>query len=81
MSSPRRFMWVTTIGSKQKHRAKKPSMRVSATFANSRGRTSQPRVLAALSDLYQLLVEFAPPWFTEEHRRKAQAALFPKKIV
>jgi hypothetical protein len=50
-------------------------------FANGRARTSHLKVVEALSDLYQLLEEYAPKWYTEEHRRKAQTALFPKKIV
>jgi len=47
--------------------------------ANGRARTSHLKVVEALSDLYQLLEEYAPRWYTEAHRRKAQAALFSKK--
>jgi hypothetical protein len=48
---------------------------------DSSERTSQPRVLTALLDLYQLLEDYGPQWYTEEHRRKAQTALFPEKKV
>lgn len=39
------------------------------------------RVLEALSDLHELLEEYAPSWYTEEHHRKAESALHPKKAL
>ncbi len=37
--------------------------------------TAQAQLAEALQDLCQLLEEYAPSWYTEEHREKAQAAL------
>ena len=33
------------------------------------------RLAEALEDLYELLEEYAPAWYTQEHREKAEAAL------
>ena len=33
------------------------------------------RLFDALSDLYELLEEYAPPWYTEQHHDRAAAAL------
>jgi hypothetical protein len=33
----------------------------------------------ALTDLYELLEQYAPAWYTEDHRNKARAALYPTK--
>jgi hypothetical protein len=33
------------------------------------------QLAAALEDLYELLEEYAPAWYTQEHREKAEAAL------
>ena len=38
-------------------------------------KTEQPSRTDALEDLYDLLEEYAPAWYTEEHRERAQAAL------
>ena len=47
--------------------------------SGSRGSDRRPnnslRLREALSDLYQLLEEYAPSWYTEQYREKAQAAL------
>jgi len=32
-------------------------------------------LIEALSDLHNLLEEYAPAWYTEEHHRKAESAL------
>lgn len=36
-------------------------------------------LVEALSDLYHLLEEYAPAWYTEEHHNKAEIALRPLK--
>lgn len=36
-------------------------------------------LVEALSDLYHLLEEYAPTWYTEEHQKKAEIALRPVK--
>ena len=41
--------------------------------------SERARLLDALSDLHNLLEEYSPAWYTEEHRRKAESALHPKK--
>ena len=37
------------------------------------------RLVEALSELRNLLQEYAPSWYTEKHHRKAESALHPKK--
>jgi hypothetical protein len=37
------------------------------------------RLVEALSELHNLLEEYSPSWYTEEHHRKAEAALHPNK--
>ena len=37
------------------------------------------RLIDALSELRNLLEEYAPSWYTEKHHRKAESALHPKK--
>ena len=37
------------------------------------------RLVEALSELRNLLEEYAPSWYTEKHHRKAESALHPKK--
>jgi hypothetical protein len=37
------------------------------------------RLVEALSELQNLLEEYAPSWYTEKHHRKAESALHPKK--
>ena len=43
-------------------------------FTNSL-KTEQPSLADALGDLCNLLEDYAPAWYTEEHRERAQAAL------
>ena len=50
-------------------------VRGSASYATDRGSNNSLRLREALSDLYRLLEEYAPSWYTEEYREKAQAAL------
>ena len=41
---------------------------------------SQRKLLVeALSELRNLLEEYAPSWYTEKHHRKAESALRPRK--
>jgi len=35
-------------------------------------------LVEALSELHNLLEEYSPSWYTEEHHRKAEAALHPR---
>ncbi len=39
--------------------------------------SERARLVEALSDLHDLLEEYAPSWYTEEHHRKAESALHP----
>lgn len=41
--------------------------------------SERDRLIEALSDLHNLLEEYAPSWYTEEHHRKAESALDPGK--
>jgi hypothetical protein len=38
-------------------------------------RENQREILYALKDLFDLLEEYAPMWYTEEHHRQAVSAL------
>jgi hypothetical protein len=41
---------------------------------------SQEKALVeALSDLHDLLEDYSPAWYTEEHHRKAESALHTRK--
>ena len=42
---------------------------------SSRSRQDQKEVLDALKMLFDLLEEYAPAWYTEEHHRQALSAL------
>ena len=42
-------------------------------------RSERARLVEALSDLHNLLEEYAPAWYTEEHHRKVESALHPTK--
>lgn len=42
-------------------------------------KSERDRLIEALSDLHNLLEEYAPSWYTEEHHRKAASALQPGK--
>lgn len=37
--------------------------------------TERARLIEALSDLHDLLEQYAPSWYTEEHHLKAESAL------
>ena len=41
------------------------------------GELDRGRLVEALSELHDLLEEYAPYWYTEEHHEKAMAALHP----
>ena len=66
------------------HASRSPNGRISASQFKAGGRHSDverdPELLAdALTDLYDLLEQYAPSWYTEEHHEKAEAALHSKK--
>jgi len=41
--------------------------------------SERKRLVQALSELRNLLEEYAPSWYTEKHHRKTESALHPKK--
>jgi hypothetical protein len=45
--------------------------------SNSVSETERDRVLLtkAFTEIYELLEEYAPPWYTEEHHERVKAAL------
>jgi len=65
-------MSTSAMGSKQEQLSK----RRSPSAVSNRAQTNSLRLVEALSDLYKLLEEYAPSWYTEEHREKAEAALY-----
>ena len=70
-------MSTSAMGSKQEQLSK----RRSSSAVSNRTQTNSLRLVEALSDLYQLLEEYAPSWYTEEHREKAEAALYSSNRV
>ena len=42
-------------------------------------KSERTRLVEALSELQNLLEEYAPSWYTEKHHRKAESAVHPKK--
>jgi hypothetical protein len=42
-------------------------------------KSERTRLIEALSDLHNLLEEYAPAWYTEEHHRRAESALHRAK--
>jgi hypothetical protein len=63
-------MSTSAIGSKQEQLLK------SGSALSGLAQTNSLRLVQALYDLYQLLEEYAPSWYTDEHRQKAEAALY-----
>lgn len=41
--------------------------------------SERKRLVQALSELRNLLEEYAPSWYTEKHHRKTESALRPRK--
>jgi len=41
--------------------------------------SERTRLVEALSELQDLLEEYAPSWYTEKHHRKAESALHPRR--
>lgn len=54
-----------------------PRMRLCSQISGrgSKADLSQERIVRAVNQLYQLLEEYAPSWYTQEHRDAAEAAL------
>ena len=69
------------MGSKQEQFFKKRIVQRSTPFETSPTQTNSARLSDALSDLYHLLEEYGPSWYTEEHRRKAEAALGKQFLI
>ena len=68
-------MLTNAMGSQQEQLLKKQFVRRSTTFESKPPQTNSARLEEALSDLYHLLEEYGPAWYTEQHRRKAEVAL------
>ena len=47
----------------------------SSLHRHNRFTPERARLAEALSELHNLLEEYAPAWYTEEHHRKAEVAL------
>lgn len=42
-------------------------------------KSERSRLIEALADLHNLLEEYSPAWYTEQHHRRAESALHPGK--
>lgn len=72
-------MWTTVMGSNGNRsvhgRDEEARSKVMSRTLNP---NLDPKQLAeALSDLHDLLEEYAPSWYTQEHHEKAVLALYP----
>jgi hypothetical protein len=52
---------------------------LSSLRRNNHRKSERTHLVEALSDLHNLLEEYAPAWYTEEHHRKAEFALHLSK--
>lgn len=48
---------------------------VHLSFGDSKAELIQERLVDALTQLYELLEEYAPSWYTQKHRAIAEATL------
>jgi hypothetical protein len=50
-----------------------------SSMHENRNPSERTLLVEALSELRNLLEEYAPSWYTEKHHRKTESALHPKK--
>lgn len=65
---------LTIMGSTGSHAVRERASTHSSQCENESA-TERTLLIEALSDLHNLLEEYAPAWYTEEHHRKAESAL------
>jgi len=65
---------LTVMGSAGSHAVRERASAHSSQRENESA-SERTRLIEALSDLHNLLEEYAPAWYTEEHHRKAESAL------
>ena len=46
---------------------------------NKETSSERARLIEALTELHNLLEEYSPSWYTQEHHRKVESALHPNK--
>ncbi len=66
---------LTVVGSRANRAAHARESAHSSQHQKDEPASERRRLVEALSDLHQLLEEYAPTWYTEEHHRKAESAL------
>lgn len=74
-------MLTSAMGLKQDQLFKKRIVRRNTTFESTAPGTDSALLVDALADLYHLLEEYSPCWYTEDHRRKAVAALGKESLI
>jgi len=71
---------LTTMGSTATRATHtRATSRPSFTERKYQSASERTRLIDALSELHDLLEEYAPSWYTEEHHLMAESALFPTK--
>jgi hypothetical protein len=65
---------LTVMGSAGSHAVRERASTHSSQ-CQDKSAIERTRLIEALSDLHNLLEEYAPAWYTEEHHRKAESAL------
>lgn len=53
--------------------------KLSSLRRHNENKSERALLIEALSDLHNLLEEYAPAWHTEEHHRKAELALHSRR--
>jgi uncharacterized protein with von Willebrand factor type A (vWA) domain len=72
-------MWNTVMDSNGNHGLEHRPRGVPKVVHGMRTDLDAARLTEALSDLHNLLEEYAPSWYTQEHHDKAESALHPRK--
>lgn len=72
-------MWTTVMGSKDNGsvHGKDQEARSKLMSRTSNAQLDPQQLAEALSDLHDLLEEYAPSWYTHEYHEKAVLALYP----
>jgi hypothetical protein len=71
---------LTTMGSTASRAThSRANSRLSFAERKYESASERTRLIDALSELCDLLEEYAPSWYTEEHHLMAESALYPRK--
>jgi len=66
---------LTVVQQTASHKLRAQAKSNLSSLLRNNGENERALLIEALSDLHNLLEEYAPSWYTEEHHRKAELAL------